>query len=90
MKAQLNGDGQNGHAEPARANGVNRLAGDGVVGAAPLEPSATAAVEAPKSPTEGRGADGRFAAGNRLGRGNPHAAWLPCGRRSCPWRPKSA
>ena len=73
MKAQLNGDGQNGLAEPAGANGVNRLAGDGGLGAAPLEPSATAAVQAPKPPTEGRDAGGRFAVGNRLGKGNPHA-----------------
>jgi hypothetical protein len=73
MKAQLNGDGQNGHAGPAGTNGVNRLASNGIVGAAPLEPSATAAVEAAKPPTEGRSAGGRFAVGNRLGKGNPHA-----------------
>jgi hypothetical protein len=73
MKAQRNGDCQNGHAEPAGANGANRLAGDGVLGAAPLEPSATAAVEAPKPPTEGRGAGGKFAVGNHFGKGNPHA-----------------
>jgi hypothetical protein len=73
MKAKLNGESQNGHARPAGANGVNRLVGDGILGAAPLEPSATAAVEAPKPATEGRDASGRFAAGNRLGKGNPHA-----------------
>ena len=73
MKAKLNGDSQNGHARPAGANGVNRLAGDGILGEAPLEPSATAAVEAPKPAAEGRDAGGRFAVGNRLGKGNPHA-----------------
>jgi hypothetical protein len=73
MKAKLNGDSQNGHGRPVGAKGVNRLAGDGGLGAAPLEPSATAAVQAPKPPTEGRDADGRFAVGNRLGKGNPHA-----------------
>jgi hypothetical protein len=73
MKAKLNGDGRNGHAEPAGANGANRFAADGILGAAPLEPSATAGVEGPKPAAEGRGPAGRFAVGNRFAKGNPHA-----------------
>jgi hypothetical protein len=73
MKAHLKGDGQNGHAEAASANGVNRQAGGGVLTPEPLEPSATAPGEAPKPATEGRDAGGKFAVGNRLGKGNPHA-----------------
>jgi hypothetical protein len=74
-----NGHGRNGHDKAASANGVNRLTGDG---AAPLEPSATAATpsapplaSAPDQP-KGEGRDsssGRFTTGNRYGKGNPHA-----------------
>jgi hypothetical protein len=73
MRLQTNGHGQNGHAKPSATNGGNRLAGVETLGAAPLEPSATAAVEAPNPPAEGRDAGGKFAVGNRHGRGNPHA-----------------
>jgi len=76
---KTNGQGQNGHTKAARANGVNRLTGDG---ATPSEPSATAATPtapplapAPDQPkAEGRdSSSGRFTAGNRYGKGNPHA-----------------
>ena len=73
MRAQVNGHGLNGHVQPAGANGEDRTGGDGAITGPPLEPSATAAAEAPPSP-EGRDApSGRFTAGNRFGKGNPHA-----------------
>jgi hypothetical protein len=65
------GHGQNGQNGEGGANGVNRLAE--TFAGQPLDPSATAAPESPKPGTEGRGAGGRFAAGNRFGQGNPHA-----------------
>jgi hypothetical protein len=73
MRAQLNGQGRNGHVKPARANAEDRPSGDGAVTGPPLEPSATAAAEAPPE-AEGRDASsGRFTVGNRFGKGNPHA-----------------
>jgi hypothetical protein len=61
----VEGDCHNGR---KGGRGVNRLAG---LGAAPLEPSPTGG---PPGPAAGdRDASGRFAAGNRCGRGNPHA-----------------
>ena len=73
MRARLNGNGRNGHAEPAGANGANRQGGDGALTGPPFGPSATAAAEVPPKP-EGRDApSGRFTEGNRFGKGNPHA-----------------
>jgi hypothetical protein len=59
---------RNGHAKAHGKQTVNRLADPG--DAAPLEPSATAAA---KPTAGGRDAAGRFIAGNRYGKGNPHA-----------------
>jgi hypothetical protein len=72
-KPSTNGHGQNGYTKPAGANGVNRLAE--MFAAPPLEPSATAPSAPPLAPAaEGRdSSSGRFAAGNRYGKGNPHA-----------------
>src|SRR5215468_4776030 len=77
---KTNGHGRNGHTKAARANGVpHRRTGDR---AAPLEPSATAATPTapPLAPVpdqprdEGRdSSSGRFTAGNRYGKDNPHA-----------------
>jgi hypothetical protein len=67
---------RNGHAPASRLANVapvNPQARGGDSEAAPLEPSATAAGEAPKPATEGRDAGGKFAIGNRFGKGNPHA-----------------
>jgi hypothetical protein len=68
MKAQMNG-----HANPHGTNGsTNRLAESGAFGLGPLEPSPTA-TESTRPAAADRDGRGRFTAGNRAGRGNPHA-----------------
>jgi hypothetical protein len=60
--------GRNGHAEQ---NGEQAVIGPADMGLAPLKPSATEASPSPAA--GGRDACGRFTAGNRYGKGNPHA-----------------
>jgi hypothetical protein len=68
MNAERNGHLRNGHAHVNRIKPHARATSN-----RPSEPSATASSETPSPPAEGRDAGGKFTAGNRFGKGNPHA-----------------